>query len=253
MARKSKGGPSLLGVLLISGILTFTNAGNWLLTRLQGLSAQCSSSMPVQAGNVGIKICGGVSWAVNGVTEFAESVGGFFHGADDLKHKVANSIPTMRDRQSISTSVEGAFTRLASSGDRLNQMMREGPRSLTGGSVAQQFQHSVDSFTIGQHLRGAGDSVRAQAWFQQGAVQPNGFGVMSQLSLGDMYRRGGNGVQANYDQAELYYRQASLSLSQLSSNGSAQAQQMLRSLPKSVPEMQQQIAAAIEDAKRRKQ
>ena len=257
MARRSRGGPGLIGIGVIAGLLTFTNAGNWLLTRLQGLSANCYSAVPNQVAAMGAQMCGGISWAVENTTEMAESVGGFFHGADGLKQRFAGSMPSGRDRESISNSLSaalGSLSGLASSGDQLTSMMRSGPQSISmsGAAVPQQFQQAIDSFTIGQNFMRSGEhSSQAQAWFQQGAQQPNGFGMFSQLSLADMYLNGQGGVPQNYTQAENYYRQAYQSLAQLRASNSPQSQQMLSSLPASVKEMQQKIAIAIRDAQQR--
>lgn len=247
MARKSRGGPGILGALAVVGVLTFTNAGGWLLERTQELSANCYSIVPRAAANIGGKFCSGVAWAVDGITRTAASVDNFTHGVRALKQDVTDALPFMGDRYALSQSVENAVAGLSSSTERLNQIVRSGPQSLSGGSISQQFQQAIDSFTIGQHyMRSGGEnSAYAVPWLQQGARQSSGFGLLSQLSLGDMYRNGTGGVKVDAGRAEAYYRQAEQSLSQLSRSESPQAQQMLRSLSVSTAEMQQKISGAI--------
>jgi hypothetical protein len=253
MARKSRGGPGILGALAVVGLLTFTSAGSWLLARTQDLSANCYSLVPRAAYNIGGRICSGLAWAVDGVTRTAETVGSWTQGARGLKQDITDSIPFSGDRYALSRSLENAVAGLSSSTERLNDMVRAGPQSLSlsGGSVAQQFQQAVDSFTIGQHyMRSGGEnSAYAVPWLQQGARQPNGFGMLSQLSLGDIYRNGTGGVKVDAGRAEAYYRQAEQSLSDLSRSNAPEAQQILGSLPVSKVEMQQKISTAIREAR----
>jgi hypothetical protein len=243
LTRAAPGGLGLIGMAVVVCALYYTGAGNWMMLRLQGLSENCHAAVPSIAAPVGYPVCTGVVRGVNEIDKVATYVG-----------QILGRIPKMFDfsgsshdlMAGISDSVGQSLAGITSSSESLNAMIRNGPSALTGSNVSQQFQQAVDSFAIGQHyMRSGGDAKQALPWLQQGARQPSGFGLLSQLSLGDLYRRGGAGIPADPARSNAYYRMASDSLGKLNASGTPQAQRLLQTLPTSPQAMQRNINQAI--------
>lgn len=242
--RSATGGAGLVGVLLLGGALFYTGAGGWIINNMQGLSQNCFNLVPSMMANAGGVMCRGYARGVDTVEGWSQSAGDFlrniesyFHDASEMK---LNAVEQWGGR------MRREFSGLASPADQLSQMIARGPGSLSGQSIAQQFQQAVDGFTIGQYYLQQGGGAQALPWLQQSARQPGGFGLMSQLSLGGMYGQGAAGVPANPMQAQAYYQLALGSLAQLQTSNTPQAQQILQTLPVSPQQMQQQIAQAMQ-------
>lgn len=247
--RASGGGIGLVGVLVVVGLLYFTGAGAWMVNGLAGLSQSCISMVPSFATKIGYPVCGGVAKGVEFTDDMSTRVGNFIRSIEERFNDIFSSAPNIGSVRELNDSLRYAVADLASSKDTLNQMIQNGPQQLMSGNLGQQFQQAVDSFTIGQFYMNRGGISEALPWLQQSARQPNGFGVMSQLSLGDLYSRGGAGVQPNNAQAQAYYQLAAQSLQQLSASNTPQAQQMLSTLPASPQVIQQQIQQALTQLK----
>jgi len=245
--RASGGGIGLVGVVIIIGALYFTGAGSWMMNGLSGLSQNCATMIPNFAASIGYPVCGGVSKGVEFTDDATTRVGNFIRSIEEQFSSGAR----FGSLSELNESLKYAVADLASPKDALNQMISRGPQQLMGGKISQQFQQAVDSFTIGQFYVNRGGLADALPWLQQSAHQPNGFGVMSQLSLGDIYSRGGAGIQPDPRQAQAYYQMASQSLTQLNASNTPQAQQMLGTLPASPQEIQRQIQQTIAQLKRR--
>lgn len=247
---RTTGGLGLGGIILIVGLLYYTNAGNWLLTGLGRLGQNCSSMVPDFASSVGYPVCAGVAKGTEFIINISSDIGDFIRDMEQRVSSVFGSGPKFESISDLNFSLRNVAADLASSKDKLNEMIQNGPQQLIGGNTAQQFQQAIDNFTIGQFYLKRGGINDALPWLQQSARQPAGFGVMSQLSLGDIYSQGGSGIAANPRQAQAYYQAASDSLNQLSSSNSPQAQQMLQSLPASPQQIQLQIRQAITQLQR---
>jgi len=134
---------------------------------------------------------------------------------------------------------------LASPADNLASLIHKGPGGVWGGGVSP-FQQAIDSFAIGQSFLKQGDSASAAVpWLQQGAAQPQGFGVMSQLSLANLYAGGANGVVADPQRAQYYLQEALRSMATLSGSNTKQSQQLLKNLPGSPEKIKSDIEKAI--------
>ena len=91
-------------------------------------------------------------------------------------------------------SLRNDVASLSSSSDVLGRMLLAGPQSIGGGSAAQQFQQAIDGYSIGQrYLTQNNNPSMALPWLTRSAEQPQGYGLLSQLSLADLYRSGGTG------------------------------------------------------------
>lgn len=240
------GGVSIGGLLVVTTLLHYTGAGGWMMGQLRGLSGSCAFSIPPMARSVGYPLCSGLSRGIEVTDRFSSSVGDIFRrGERMLGVDISRSAPTQM-LADFGRTVDSMVRGTASSSDILNRMMRSGPSALPSArSLSDQFQQAVDSYTIGTHLRTSGNSGLAVPWLKQGASQPQGMGLYSQLSLGNLYRNGGQGVPADRLQAQQYYRQAADSLAQLQRNPSPQARHILGGLTTSPQELQGQIERAL--------
>lgn len=227
-------------ILIIIAALYFSGAGSWMLRSLKGLDSQCYAGLSQLGAQVANPVCAMIAKTSASITEFNDSVG-------QRLQRVQQSLfggAGLDKIQSLAAGLGDELATLASSGDALAEMMRSGPSSLANAGQ-QSFQQAIDSFAIGQGLLRGGGTVQALPWLQQGALQPQGFGVMSQLTLGSLYANGGQGIAANPQQAEFFLNQARQSISLLSGNNSPQAQQLLRSLPGSPDKIQSDIERAM--------
>jgi hypothetical protein len=145
----------------------------------------------------------------------------------------------------FTNQMQAKVSGFTSSGDNLARMLAAGPQGLSVSGM-QPFQKAIDSFAIGQnYLNKNGASAQGLSWLQLGAGQPQGYGLMSQLSLGNIYATGAQGVPANPALAQHYLRQANSSLSILSNSNTPQAQQILGTLPATPDQMRQDIERAM--------
>lgn len=237
------------GFVMIIALLYFTGAGKWLWARMLELEGQCYTMLAEIGSPTGGQICSGMGSAIGGIdrffsdidgsiSNFFNSIGTQFQGAADIPSAVGN------------IRLTSALSRLGSSTDELAMKLRVGPQSLSLDSMQDQIRSAVDSFAIGQrYMGGDGSSAyRALPWLQKGAQVP-GYGVLSQLSLGDMYRAGNGGVSLNPKAAASYYSQAHQSIDILQSSNTPQAQSILKALPASPEEIQQQLLRTIRDLK----
>lgn len=229
-----------LFILIVIAVLYYSGAGNWMLARLKGLDSNCYSGLAQLGAQVTNPICSMVAKASAGIAEFGDSVG---QRLERMQQSIfgGNGVDKIR---LLAGSLGGEVTALASSGNALAALMRAGPSSLANAGQ-QSFQQAIDSFAIGQGFLRGGGAAQALPWLQQGALQPQGFGVMSQLTLGSLYANGGQGIAANPQHAEYYLSQARQSIAMLSGNNSPQAQQLLHSLPGSPQKIQADLERAI--------
>ena len=236
------------GLVVVGALLYYTGAGDKLWASVQRLDASCYSAMSSLGTEITNSVCGTLSKAIHGlgnaggqIRQNAQVAWQSMFG--QIKRSGANEWSSLS--QQLGQKIDG----FASSSDVLSRMMSEGPHGLNGASASQQVQQAFDSFAIGQHfLAGNGNgngAAQALPWLKQGASQP-GYGLMSQLSLGDLYRTGGNGVAANPEQAKVYYQKAMDSLGVLSQTNTPQAQQLLQSLPASPQVIGQQLRSMMQ-------
>ncbi|MDX2095185.1 MAG: hypothetical protein SFW64_04520 [Alphaproteobacteria bacterium] len=238
---------SLGGLVLIGGLVYFTGAGNWALNNLKGLDANCYSGLSRLGTSVANPVCSGLAKGMEAIDKAATAASVQIDGwkRDLLGMDGFSKLDAMA--ASLGKSVSG----LTSPGDTLTQMMRNGPGAVRGGQ--QPFQQAIDTFAIGQGLLGQGGATaQAVPWFQQGAQQPQGYGVMSQIALGNLYAKGGQGVPADPQRAYYYLDRARQSIAALSASNNPQAQQMLRSLPASPQKIQADLERVILDLRAQK-
>ena len=242
MGRGPVGGAGLIGILAVAAGLYYSGYGGVMLERLQALSGSCYTALPV---SVARPVCGGLGAAIEGITQLSEKAGNAIRSVDGRVHGVFGP-SQFKGVDSLGGSFKDSIAKLASPGDRLGKLLNSGPGHGVGADASQQFQQAIDSFSIGQqYLTQNKNPAQAMPWLMQGAQQPQGFGVLSQLSLGDVYRNGAPGVPQNPAMAQQYYQMAAGSLTMLSQNNSPQAQQLLGTLPASPQVIQQQILNAI--------
>lgn len=240
----------LTGLLVIVALLYFTGAGTWLWNRTLALSGQCYS----MAGQLGMP-------RINGV---CNAVGAFIHGTDDffshfgarVKSGVKEASFRVKGGNDITSAIgrikiPGSLEKLRSSAQELSYQGMIGPRGVNPSAPAgERLRNALDNFTIGQqYLANNGSAAdKAVPWLQQGADNP-GYGLLSQLSLGDMYSQGYGTVSRNPGIARQYYQQASDSITLLQKSTSAEAKQLLATLPDSPRDVQAQLKELIKASK----
>lgn len=232
----------ILFVLIVTAALTYTNAGNWLWTRISPLGQQCydiagSSGM----GNYAQPVCGGLSKGI-------EALGAAVAAVSNQLHTLQAMIPGQGGLPQLArlSSFSGDNLRsLIGTQPELLQMIAKGPQAFALPSGAPpSLSTALNSFSIGQNYLGSpSSSAQGVAWLQAGASQPQGFGIWSQLALGNYYAQ--NDQNLNASAAYLTQAQQSLSMLQASSGSNPQAAKLLKTLPMSPAQMATQIEKAL--------
>lgn len=231
-------------LLIVMTALYFTSAGKWLWARVKELDEACYSTMSASswATRFASPVCGTLAKGIEGLGQFGSALDRHLAGIRTL---VADE-SSMDELNNIANSLGGRLQSLTSPREALEKRFQFGPTTRTDGSLAQQFQQAVDHFAIGEKLlKDNRAPAQAVPWLQAGAAQPQGFGVMSQLALGNLYANGGQGVSADPQLAQAYLQQASQSIAVLTASNTPQSQKLLATLPLSPSAMQQQLAAII--------
>ena len=238
-------------VIIVGGALYYTGVGEKLWTQIKSVDSKCYSVMGSLGSEIANPVCATVSKAIHGLDGVGSDIGNNVKAAwQKLASQFTDSSNT--GLSDLPQQISQQIGSLASSSDVLSKMMGAGPQGLSGGSASQQLQQALDSFVIAQRfLTHDGGSAQALPWLKQGAAQP-GYGVLSQLSLGDLYNAGGNGISANPTQAQAYYQKAIESLNILSQTNTPQAEQLLKSLPVSPQILKQQLQDALAKMKQGK-
>lgn len=247
---RSAGGAGLGGLLLIVALLYFTKAGPWLMSHLHAMDGGCARVVELVGPRVGEPVCRGVAYTIHVTSAMIAESKEYIDAAKQWWQRNAHWFRFVREWDGTTGGLSAVLTQslasMQSPGSTLQALMQAGPGGLNPGNTAQQLQHAIDSFSIGQQYITQGHNAgQALPWLQYGARQPQGFGVMSQLYLGDLYRFGGAGVAADPLQAQAYYRLAGNSLMQLSQNKNPQAQQLLQSLGTPPQALMQQIQHTV--------
>ena len=245
VVRRRTQGTSLTGLAVIGGVLYFTHAGAWLGDKFGQVESGCYSALGRVANGRGTAVCTGLDKAVSAGKTAAGTVSNM---ASQLVERVRSSIEGSVDLNSAvgSMHVPSSLLHLGSDEDGLLQKMQVGPQVLNGGTLS----NAIDGFKLGQRYMGADGSDAADAlpWFRQ-AASIKGYGLLSQLSLGDIYRNGTPDVQPNPSAAIQYYAQSYQSISLLEQSNSPQAQQLLAALPASPEVVKQQLLDLIHQLK----
>jgi TPR repeat protein len=249
--RRRRRGIGLTGILVILALLYFTGAGKWLWSGALQAEGKCYNLMGQMGTTAGTPLCGGIGSLVRTLDSATSDIGGKAQMAVDyVKGLFADhNLDSVVGRISVPRSLQN----LGSPRADLGRMMGYGPGNMTtGSSAADKLRNAIDSFQIGSELmQGSENSVRnAVPWLQRGAETP-GYGLLSQLSLGDIYRQGRGDVAANPQEAVTYYSSAYRSIDLLQANNSPAAQQLLATLPGSPEAVKQQLVQAINQMKPR--
>ncbi len=230
------------GIILVIGILYFTHAGSWMWNNIKQLDTACYSGLMRVGSNVATPVCGAVSKGIHAIDGALDTLGAKIDAVKDRIHGTS----AYGNLSALSSSLADRSAGLTSSADALSKMVQSGPASARGTSAYQQ---AVDSFAIGQNYLKGDSMTQALPWLQQGAQQPQGYGVMSQISLGNFYLKGGNGVAPNPELARYYLNAAQNSIGQLNTSSSPQAKQLLQALPGSPEQTKAEIQRVVSQLK----
>jgi len=169
-------------LLIVVGVLYFTGAGKWLWSHVQELDTACYTGLMRISPTISTPVCGSVEKGLATIDAYASRAG---EAISQLEQRIANVLGA----RGLSDSISGMVSRigaLSSSNETLKAMMEAGPGKLRL-ATGQSLQQAIDSFTIGQsYLNYTGGESQALEWFRHGASQPGGYGVMSQLALGNI-------------------------------------------------------------------
>ncbi len=249
--KRRRRGLGLGGLLVILAVLYFTGAAGWMWERVKQLDEQCYRMMTDMGMHAGLPACQGIGKGVS-------SIDGFIQSFDNPRTGIWERITAPFSGSAFESMVgdlriTSSLAKLGSSKDELAQRMRIGPESMPmGTTLRQQVRDAVDNFSIAQrYINDGGGSDRAIPWLQQGA-RVQGYGVMSQLSLGDLYARGTDGVAANPNAAMQYYAQAYKSIDVLQRSGTPESQSMLKALPADPQDVKNQLLRAVQELKIKK-
>lgn len=247
--RRRRSGISLTGILIIGAILYFTGAGAWLWARTKQLPSACYSMLASMNTSIGEPICDGLS---RGLDSVGDGTSGML---DRIKDKVGvgtgGAVANMEDyANNLFSRIGGgnsSLGSLTSSGSRLREMMSQQPIVLPSIVDSQErLRMALDQFVIGQHYLQGLQTSQALPWLQQSAQQPGGYGVLSQLTLGDMYRTGSYGVSPNVGAARTYYEGALQSISSLQMARTNESRQLLGSLPADPNQIKAQLEQQLQ-------
>lgn len=248
MARRRNSGISLTGILLIGGILYFTGAGTWLWNQTKELDTACYGALQEMGVSMGTPVCDELSRLLAKMEGGASGMGTSLRGAVD-KGKIRASADLQQFANGVFARMGGNASQLAgltSSANRLRDMMSQQPIVLPAATDAQQrMQMALDQYVIGQHYLQGSSVTTALPWFNRSAQQPGGYGILSQLALGDMYRNGSYGVPKDSRSAQYYYQQAQQSLTSLQQTPAPEAQQLLKSLPADPATLNRQLDETV--------
>lgn len=249
LARRRKRGGGLMGLILIGAVLYFTGAGAWLWERTKQLPDACYGLLAQMGTSMGEPVCRGLSASIDAISGGTSGMLDKMRGMGDA----GGNINMGEYAQSLLDRIGqggASLSGMTSSGSRLSDMMGQQPIVLPSAAAAKdRMRMALDQFVIGQHYLQSGSLSQGLPWLQQSARQPGGYGVLSQLTLGDMYRTGGYGVGQNQMLSRGYYEQAVQSIGNLQAANTPQSRQMLQSLPAPAS----QLSAQLQEQLRRMQ
>lgn len=231
----------LVGILMVGGVLYYSGAGNWLMQQAGTIGGSCYSAL----GSLGYPqvtqpVCAGVTNAVAFLEKNSDYIGRQMQSVSALVYSPNQTLERSYDQ------FAGHIEDIAGTRQELKALLEKGPYPY-GGTPKEQFKTAVNSFVIGNdYLQNRTTTGLALPWLRLGASQPQGYGLMSQLALGQVYA-GGRGVQKDIPMAQYSYQQAQQSLVQLMSSQDPNAAQLLKGLPVSPNVLQQQIEQALRD------
>lgn len=236
---RAHGGIGLGGIVIVGALLYYTGAGSWLWKGVSGLEKGCYTMLSDIGTTIGTPVCVGIGRGIDALENVGDSIQ---ERIDRARGRVASDVPDVND---FGQAMHARIAEFTSSSDTLSHMMESGPRMQIGSNLRERFQKGIDSFAIGQDYLNKGSASEAVPWLNQGAAQPEGYGMLSQLSLGNLYSTGSGDVPADPSQAKQRYQQAKDSINQLMASDTPQAHQMLQSLPESPEVMRQKLDDAM--------
>lgn len=238
----------LSGLLVLGCIFYFSGAGGWLWERVTKLDEQCYIALNQHAPSIASPVCDTTASMIQGLGGVFEYIRGQFDGFQD---RVLGGTGAER----LTEYLKGlSFEGLTSPREQLSQIVSQGPDALAQNigqdSIGAYFQHSVDSFAIGQGiLADKARAIQALPWLRYGANQPMGYGVMSQMALGNLYLQGAPGIPANPQFAEYYLKQAQGSVVTLQGANTPQSQMLLKAMGGDPMEVKSQIDQILRQLK----
>lgn len=240
------GSSGCVGLLVVVAAIYFSDAGSWMARQLNAINDNCYTTLSGVGAEIANPVCQGVAAGFNAANQVVAAAS---DKMGDIKQRIlGNSSMEILDGF-VSDLAENVID-LASPSSDLTRMMSLGPNNPQTFAANQPFQSAIDSFAIGQSfLNDSGMIFQGIPWLKHGAQQPMGYGVMSQLTLGNVYLKGGPGIPANPNIAAAYLQQASQSISVLSTSNTPQSQQLLKTLPMSPPQMQREIERVMRELK----
>jgi hypothetical protein len=247
------GRTGLTGLILLGCIFYFSGAGGWIWNRVTQLDEQCFAALNQHAPSIASPVCKTTASMIDGLGHAFEFIGSQFDG---FQNRMLGGTGAERFTKYLKSL---SFDGLTSPSEQLGVIMAQGPealaQSLGQGSIGAYFQHSVDSYSIGHGIMSdPARTIQALPWLRYGANQPMGYGVISQLALGNLYLQGAPGVEANPQFAEYYLKQAEGSVITLQGANTPQSKALLKAMggdPAAVKSQIEQILRQLKSAKKK--
>lgn len=223
--------------------LYYSGAGSWLMGRTRELGGGCYALMGRVGFQSGQGVCDGIARGVDYVADAASTLAGRVR---DAVHGTGMRMEGTAQEVFARLHIQGDLAAFTSPAKRLQAMIEQTPTLADArASAAEKLQLSLDQFVIGQQYMQQAAPEKAAVWFQESARQPGGYGVLSQLTLGDMYSAG-HGVGQSNEAARYYYAQAQRSLATLEADSSDAAQTLLANLPADTKSLRQQLSQRLQ-------
>lgn len=234
--RKKKRGLGFTGWAIIGGVFVFGGGGAYVAKQMDGLGGSCRVMMQ----NVGLSasICNPFDGGMRKIASAIPEVG----SVDALSNfklpgnmrQFTRELEQMVDTDAFQAAIGSDLAQHIDI-DALRQMDRAMGGTLDMAlSETQKLSMALSQTALGNGMLsgqfgGSSDPTQAVQWYEQGASMGD-YGILSQLSLGNMYASGQH-TAPDFGRAEHFYQEALLSLKSLERKNTQEAKTLLNNLP----------------------
>lgn len=233
--RKKKRGLGLTGWVLIGGVFVFAGGGTYVAKQLDTIGGGCRS-MAIKVG-LPTGLCspfdGGMKTISNAIPDVSSIDALTNFQLPGNMRQFTRQLEDLVDTSAFQAAIGPDLAKHIDI-DSIRQM-----DGMMGGTLNQALSETQKlSMALSQTALGNGmlsgqfggsNPQQASQWYEQGA-QMGDYGILSQLSLGNMYASG-NHTAPDFGRAEGYYNQALKSLEGLQGADTREATALLQNLP----------------------
>ncbi len=256
LGKKKKSGPGLGFWLVVGGLVGVTGVGTYVADSVKGLRQPCyEATSKIRAGRALCDIFeDGMTRASSAMDMDLSQFGsiGDLRLPDNMR-QFTRQIDGLIETEGFQAAIGPELSRYIDV-DALRRINLQ-----TGGmgdqilSDAQKMSMALSQTALGNGMLSGqfGDRaspVEAAAWYEKGASMGE-FGILSQLSLGNMYVQGDK-IAPDFGRAEAYYAETLRSLNTLEAADTPEAQALLRSLPADPEQLRASLEAQLQHLNR---